>query len=84
MNKKFYCRDDWGRFTSREELVREMRKAHSLLGVAIRQEMILSYSWRITRCLELLSSIKEVRSFAKRIAREIREDRIRYRIYETF
>jgi len=84
MKKMFYCRDDRGRFISRKELVREMRKAYFLLRHVVRQEMILSYSWRITRCLELLSSIRDCRSLAKRIAREIREDRIRYRIYETF
>ena len=84
MKKKLCCRDDRGRFINRKELVREMRKGYFFLGHVVRQEMILSYSWRITRCLELLSSIRDCRSLAKRIAREIREDRIRYRIYETF
>ena len=77
-------RDDRGRFISRESIERKMLRSFFILKHVVNQEMILSWAWRITKDLRLLSSIKECRSLARRIALGIRELRIKYGIYETF
>jgi len=84
MNTKLYYRDNWGRFIGRKALKKEMLESFFILGHVAKQEMILSFVWRITRDSRLPQDIRECRSLARRIALGIRECRIKYRIYETF